>query len=199
MMKVKIGILLDTFVILFYFLVIVPNFNINPIVSITLLFGYIAITVCKIKFELMQSPKEIIKDKGVDFVDEELLNEILSKYGKKENLFLPNEIVVHENIRNFVEQYSRLEFDEDTIDYDREEILNGEHKEKAFKGFYCIGVCIDFAVWVKKSNDDETIYVYDVDTTERFVPYASNIKYYIIMRYNEWQEFLNDISEESNT
>jgi hypothetical protein len=58
MMKVKIGILLDTFVILFYFLVIVPNFNINPIVSITLLFGYIAITVCKIKFELMQSPKE---------------------------------------------------------------------------------------------------------------------------------------------
>jgi hypothetical protein len=144
MMKVKIGILLDTFVILFYFLVIVPNFNINPIVSITLLFGYIAITVCKIKFELMQSPKEIIKDKGVDFVDEELLNEILSKYGKKENLFLPNEFVVHENIRNFVEQYSRLEFDEDTIDYDREEILKGEHKEKAFKGFYCIGVCIDF-------------------------------------------------------
>lgn len=79
MMKVKIGILLDTFVILFYFLVIVPNFNINPIVSIALLFGYIAITVCKIKFELLQSPKEIIKDKGVDFVDEELLNEILSK------------------------------------------------------------------------------------------------------------------------
>ena len=136
---------------------------------------------------------------GRKAVLEELLNEILSKYGKKENLFLPNEIVVHENIRNFVEQYSRLEFDEDTIDYDREEILKGEHKEKAFKGFYCIGVCIDYAVWVKKSNDDETIYVYDVDTTERFVPYASNIKYYIIMRYNEWQEFLNDISEESNT
>ncbi len=83
------------------------------------------------------------------------------------------------------------------MDYTRKDLLNGEEIEECWKGFYCIGGDGgEISFYVRKSNDDERIYAYDMEGSSRPEPYASNIRRFIVMRYNAWQATLKLLDEE---
>ena len=132
--------------------------------------------------------KEWTFDEGVSFGDEVRAVELLERYGKKDIISLPATFVLPKSVRDVVEQYSTLEFDDYTMDYTRKELLNGEETQECWKGFYCIGGDGgEISLYVRKSTDDEKIYAFDMEGSSRPEPYASNIRRFIVMRYNAWQ------------
>ena len=80
--------------------------------------------------------KEWTFDEGVSFGDEVRAVELLERYGKKEIISLPATFVLPKSVRDVVEQYSTLEFDDYTMDYTRKDLLNGEETQECWKGFY---------------------------------------------------------------
>ena len=141
--------------------------------------------------------KEWTFDDGVTFEDEVRAVELLERYGKKDIISLPATFVLPKSVRDVVEQYSTLEFDDYTMDYTRKDLLNGEETEECWKGFYCIGGDGgEISFYVRKSNDDERIYAFDMEGSSRPEPYASNIRRFIVMRYNAWQATLKLLDEE---
>ncbi len=136
-------------------------------------------------------------DENVTVADEVRAVELLERYGKKEIISLPATFVLPKSVRDVVEQYSTLEFDDYTMDYTRKDLLNGEETQECWKGFYCIGGDGgEISFYVRKSNDDERIYAYDMEGSSRPEPYASNIRRFIVMRYNAWQATLKLLDEE---
>ena len=132
--------------------------------------------------------KEWTFDEGVTFEDEVRAVELLERYGKKDIISLPATFVLPKSVRDVVEQYSTLEFDDYTMDYTRKELLNGEETQECWKGFYCIGGDGgEISFYVRKSTDDEKIYAFDMEGSSRPEPYASNIWRFIVMIYNAWQ------------
>lgn len=110
---------------------------------------------------------------------------------------LPETFILPKSIREVVEQYSTLEFDDYTMDYTRKDLLNGEETEDCWKGFYCIGGDGgEISFYVRKSTTDEKIYAFDMEGSSRPEPYASNIRRFIVMRYNDWQATLKLLEEE---
>ena len=139
-------------------------------------------------------------DENVTVADEVRAVELLERYGKKEIISLPATFVLPKSVRDVVEQYSTLEFDDYTMDYTREVLLNGEETEDCWKGFYCIGGDGgDISFYVRKSTNDEKIYAFDMEGSSRPEPYASNIRRFIIMRHNAWQATLKWLEEEEKT
>ena len=141
--------------------------------------------------------KEWIFDEGVSLGDEVRAVELLERYGKKNIISLPATFVLPKNVRDVVEQYSTLEFDDYTMDYTRKELLSGEESQECWKGFYCIGGDGgEISFYVRKSNDDERIYAFDMEGSSRPEPYASNIRRFIVMRYNARQRMQKMLEEE---
>ena len=127
-------------------------------------------------------------DENVTAADEVCAVELLARYGKKDIISLSTKFVLPESVREVVEQYSTLEFDDYTMDYTRKELLSGEEAQECWKGFYCIGGDGgEISFYVRKSTDDEKIYAFDMEGSSRPEPYASNIRRFIVMRYNAWQ------------
>ena len=142
--------------------------------------------------------KEWTFDEGVTFEDEVRAVELLERYGKKDIISLPATFVLPKSVRDVVEQYSTLEFDDYTMDYTRKELLNGEETNECWKGFYCIGGDGgEITFYVRKSTDDEKIYAFDMEGSSRPEPYASNIRRFIVMRYNAWQSMLRMLEEDA--
>lgn len=142
--------------------------------------------------------KEWTFDEGVTFEDEVRAVELLERYGKKDIISLPATFVLPKSLRDVVEQYSTLEFDDYTMDYTRKELLNGEETQECWKGFYCIGGDGgEISFYVRKSTDDEKIYAFDMEGSSRPEPYASNIWRFIVMRYNAWQSMLRMLEEDA--
>ena len=142
--------------------------------------------------------KEWTFDEGVTFEDEVRAVELLERYGKKDIISLPATFVLPKSLRDVVEQYSTLEFDDYTMDYTRKELLNGEETQECWKGFYCIGGDGgEISYYVRKSTDDEKIYAFDMEGSSRPEPYASNIWRFIVMRYNAWQSMLRMLEEDA--
>ena len=142
--------------------------------------------------------KEWTFDEGVTFEDEVRAVELLERYGKKDIISLPATFVLPKSVRDVVEQYSTLEFDDYTMDYTRKELLNGEETQECWKGFYCIGGDGgEISFYVRKSTDDEKIYAFDMEGSSRPEPYASNIWRFIVMRYNAWQSMLRMLEEDA--
>ena len=142
--------------------------------------------------------KEWTFDEGVTFEDEVRAVELLERYGKKDIISLPATFVLPKSVRDVVEQYSTLEFDDYTMDYTRKELLNGEETHECWKGFYCIGGDGgEMSFYVRKSTDDEKIYAFDMEGSSRPEPYASNIRRFIVMRHNAWQSMQRMIEEDA--
>ena len=142
--------------------------------------------------------KEWTFDEGVTFEDEVRAVELLERYGKRDIISLPATFVLPKSLRDVVEQYSTLEFDDYTMDYTRKELLNGEETQECWKGFYCIGGDGgEISFYVRKSTDDEKIYAFDMEGSSRPEPYASNIWRFIVMRYNAWQSMLRMLEEDA--
>ena len=142
--------------------------------------------------------KEWTFDEGVTFEDEVRAVELLERYGKKDIISLPATFVLPKSVRDVVEQYSTLEFDDYTMDYTRKELLNGEETQECWKGFYCIGGDGgEISFYVRKSTIDEKIYAFDMEGSSRPEPYASNIRRFIVMRYNAWQSMQRMIEEDA--
>ena len=142
--------------------------------------------------------KEWTFDEGVTFEDEVRAVELLERYGKKDIISLPATFVLPKSLRDVVEQYSTLEFDDYTMDYTRKELLNGEETQECWKGFYCIGGDGgEISFYVRKSTDDEKVYAFDMEGSSRPEPYASNIWRFIVMRYNAWQSMLRMLEEDA--
>ncbi len=136
-------------------------------------------------------------DEGVSSADEVRATDLLVKYGKKDQIAMSPTIVIPKDVREIVEQYATLEFDEYTMDYTRKDLLNGEETEDCLKGFYCIGGDGgEISFYVRKSTTDEKIYAFDMEGSSRPEPYASNIRRFIVMRYNDWQATLKLLEEE---
>lgn len=136
-------------------------------------------------------------DENVTVADEDRAVELLARYGKKDIISLPATFVLPKSVRDVVEQYSTLEFDDYTMDYTRKELLNGEETKECWKGFYCIGGDGgEISFYVRKSNDDEKIYAFDMEGSKRPEPYASNIRRFIVIRYNAWRAMLKLLEEE---
>ena len=136
-------------------------------------------------------------DEGVADADECRAAELAARYGTEERMALPDSCVIHKSVRGFAERYSRLEFDECTMDYDRRELLRGEETEECWKGFYCIGGDGgEISFYVRKSADDERIYAFDMEGSSRPEPYASNIRRFIVMRHNAWLKMQKMIAED---
>ena len=136
-------------------------------------------------------------DEGVTSSEESRADELLMKFGKQDAISLPESFVIHQSIRDFVERYVTLEFDDYTMDYSRKEFLRGEEKEECWKGFYCIGGDGgEISYWVRISTTDEKIYAFDMECSKRPEPYASNIRRFIVMRYKAWREMQKIIEEE---
>ena len=74
-------------------------------------------------------------DENVTAAEEVRAVELLERYGKKDIISLPATFVLPKSVRDFVEQYSTLEFDDYTMDYTRKELLNGEETQECWKGF----------------------------------------------------------------
>ena len=137
-------------------------------------------------------------DENVTAADEAYAVELLTRYGKKDIISLPETVILPKSIREVVEQYSTLEFDDYTMDYTRKDLLNGEETQECWKGFYCIGGDggeISFSV--RKSTDDEKIYAFDMEGSSRPEPYASNIRRFIVMRHNAWQSMQRMLEEDA--
>lgn len=142
--------------------------------------------------------KEWTFDEGVTFEDEVRAVELLERYGKKDIISLPATFVLPKSVRDVVEQYSTLEFDDYTMDYTRKELLNGEETQECWKGFYCIGGDGgEISFYVRKSTDDEKIYAFDMEGSSRPEPYASNIRRFIVMRHNAWQSMQRMLEEDA--
>ncbi len=132
--------------------------------------------------------QEWVFDEGVSPEDEIRADDLLAKYGKVDLTILPESFVVPQSIRDFVEKYSTLEFDEYTMDYNRTELLQGEEVEACWRGFYCIGSDGgEISFHVRKSAEDEKIYAFDMEGSKRPEPYASNIRRFVVMRHNAWR------------
>ena len=142
--------------------------------------------------------KEWTFDEGVTFEDEVRAVELLERYGKKDIISLPATFVLPKSVRDVVEQYSTLEFDDYTMDYTRKELLNGEETQECWKGFYCIGGDGgEISFYVRKSTIDEKIYAFDMEGSSCPEPYASNIRRFIVMRHNAWQSMQRMLEEEA--
>ena len=155
-----------------------------------------------IKWERKEAERPFIPewsfDENVTAADEASAVELLEKYGKKELITLPDTFVLHQSVKEIVEQYATLEFDDYTMDYTRKDLLSGEETQECWKGFYCIGDdggAISF--YVRKSTIDEKIYAFDMEGSSRPEPYASNIRRFIVMRYNAWQSMQRMIEEDA--
>ena len=136
-------------------------------------------------------------DEDVTDADEVRAIGLLEKYGKIDPVTLADTFILSQSIKDVVEQYATLEFDDYTMDYTRKDLLNGEETEECWKGFYCIGGDGgEISFYVRKSNDDERIYAFDMEGSSRPEPYASNIRRFIVMRYNAWQATLKLLDEE---
>ena len=137
-------------------------------------------------------------DENVTAAEEVRAVELLERYGKKDIISLPATFVLPKSVRDVVEQYSTLEFDDYTMDYTRKELLNGEETHECWKGFYCIGGDGgEMSFYVRKSTDDEKIYAFDMEGSSRPEPYASNIRRFIVMRHNAWQSMQRMIEEDA--
>ena len=77
-------------------------------------------------------------DENVTAAEEVRAVELLERYGKKDIISLPATFVLPKSVRDVVEQYSTLEFDDYTMDYTRKELLNGEETHECWKGFYSV-------------------------------------------------------------
>ena len=155
-----------------------------------------------IKWERKEAERPFIPewsfDENVTVADEVRAVELLERYGKKEIISLPATFVLPKSVRDVVEQYSTLEFDDYTMDYTRKDLLNGEETEECWKGFYCIGGDGgEMSFYVRKSTDDEKIYAFDMEGSSRPEPYASNIRRFIVMRHNAWQSMQRMIEEDA--
>ena len=130
--------------------------------------------------------------------DEVRAVELLERYGKKEIISLPATFVLPKSVKDVVEQYSTLEFDDYTMDYTRKELLNGEETQECWKGFYCIGGDGgEISFYVRKSTDDEKIYAFDMEGSSRPEPYASNLRRFIVMRHNAWLSMQRMLEEDA--
>lgn len=139
-------------------------------------------------------------DENVSEADEVFATNLLEKYGKVDSITLADTFILSQSIKDVVEKYSALEFDDYTMDYTREALLNGEETEDCWKGFYCIGGDGgEISFYVRKSTNDEKIYAFDMEGSSRPEPYASNIRRFIIMRHNAWQATLKWLEEEEKT
>lgn len=128
-------------------------------------------------------------DEGVELADEGKAEEILRKYGQEAPIVISDDIVVHNDIKAFVSRYATLDFDDYTRDYTREELLKGEEQEPMWKGYYCIGGDGgEISFFVRKSLEDEKVYAFDMEGSSRPEPYASNIRRFVVMRYEEWEK-----------
>ena len=137
-------------------------------------------------------------DENVTAADEAHAVELLTRYGKKDIISLPATLILPKSIREVVEQYSTLEFDDYTMDYTRKDLLSGEETQECWKGFYCIGGDGgEISFYVRRSTDDEKIYAFDMEGSSRPEPYASNIRRFIVMRYNAWQIMLRMLEEDA--
>ena len=169
--------------------------------AIILLVIGIIVNIFIIKWERKEAKTPFIPewkfDENVTVADEVRAVELLERYGKKEIISLPATFVLPKSVKDVVEQYSTLEFDDYTMDYTRKELLNGEETQECWKGFYCIGGDGgEISFCVRKSTDDEKIYAFDMEGSSRPEPYASNIRRFIVMRYNAWQATLKLLDEE---
>jgi hypothetical protein len=169
--------------------------------AIILLVIGIIVNIFIIKWERKEAKTPFIPewkfDENVTVADEVRAVELLERYGKKEIISLPATFVLPKSVKDVVEQYSTLEFDDYTMDYTRKELLNGEETQECWKGFYCIGGDGgEISFYVRKSTDDEKIYAFDMEGSSRPEPYASNIRRFIVMRYNAWQATLKLLDEE---
>ena len=127
-------------------------------------------------------------DEGVTAADEVRASALLEKYGKEDPMSLPDSYELHRSTKAFAERYASLEFDDYTMDYNRKELLRGEETEKCWRGFYNIGGDGgEISFYVRKSTDDEKIYAFDMEGSKRPEPYASNIRRFVVMRYNAWK------------
>lgn len=139
-------------------------------------------------------------DEGVLLSDEVRAIDILMKYGRKNLIALSPTIVIPKDVREIVEQYDTLIFDDNTMDYARRDLLNGEETVDCWKGFYCIGDDGgEMSFYVRKSDTDEKIYAFDMEGSRCPEPYASNIRRFIIMRYNAWQATLKLVENEEKS
>lgn len=169
--------------------------------AIILLVIGIIVNIFIIKWERKEAKTPFIPewkfDENVTVADEVRAVELLERYGKMEIISLPATFVLPKSVKDVVEQYSTLEFDDYTMDYTRKELLNGEETQECWKGFYCIGGDGgEISFYVRKSTDDEKIYAFDMEGSSRPEPYASNIRRFIVMRYNAWQATLKLLDEE---
>ena len=169
--------------------------------AIILLVIGIIVNIFIIKWERKEAKTPFIPewkfDENVTVADEVRAVELLERYGKMEIISLPATFVLPKSVKDLVEQYSTLEFDDYTMDYTRKELLNGEETQECWKGFYCIGGDGgEISFYVRKSTDDEKIYAFDMEGSSRPEPYASNIRRFIVMRYNAWQATLKLLDEE---
>lgn len=136
-------------------------------------------------------------DEGVSFSDESRAVELLAKYGKIDEISLPATFVISQSVKEIVEKYATMEFDRYTMDYNRKDLLKGEESEEYWKGFYCIGGDGgEISFYVRKSIDDEKVYAFDMEGSTRPEPYASNIRRFIVMRYNAWCNIQKMIAED---
>ena len=169
--------------------------------AIILLVIGIIVNIFIIKWERKEAKTPFIPewkfDENVTVADEVRAVELLERHGKKEIISLPATFVLPKSVKDVVEQYSTLEFDDYTMDYTRKELLNGEETQECWKGFYCIGGDGgEISFYVRKSTDDEKIYAFDMEGSSRPEPYASNIRRFIVMRYNAWKATLKLLDEE---
>ena len=171
-------------------------------VGIILLVRGIIVDIFIIKWERKEAEKPFIPewkfDENVTAADEAYAAGLLERYGKEDIISLPTTFVLPKSVRDVVEQYSTLEFDDYTMDYTRKELLNGEETQECWKGFYCIGGDGgEISFYVRKSTDDEKIYAFDMEGSSRPKPYASNMRRFIVMRYNAWQSMLRMLEEDA--
>lgn len=170
-------------------------------IGIILLVIGIIVDLFIIKWERKESERPFIPewsfDENVTAADEVNALDLLEKYGKKDIITLSDAFVLHQSVKEFVEQYVSLEFDDYTMDYTRKNLLNGEETEEWCKGFYCIGGDGgEISFYVRKSTDDERIYAFDMEGSRHPEPYASNIRRFVVMRYDAWQATLKLLEKE---
>lgn len=131
-------------------------------------------------------------DDGVSSADENKAISLMEQYGKKDEIKLPESFHIHNDIKSFIEEYASLEFDDFTMDYDRKEFLKGERPDKNWGGFYCIGSDGgEILLFVRKSDSDDVVYAFDMEGSLHPEPYSSNIRRFIVMRYNAWMGIIS--------
>ena len=170
-------------------------------IGIMLLIIGIVVDIFIVKWERKESKTPFIPewkfDEDVTDADEVRAIGLLEKYGKIDPVTLADTFILSQSIKDVVEQYATLEFDDYTMDYTRKDLLNGEETEECWKGFYCIGGDGgEISFYVRKSFDDEKIYAFDMEGSKRPEPYASNIRRFIVIRYNAWRAMLKLLEEE---